>query len=61
MDQDKRQKAIESTIEQIKKQTKDPEAVVRLGEEASKKYSKGIISTGSISLDAAIGIGGAPR
>ena len=31
MDQDKRQKTIESTIEQIKKQTKDPEAVVRLG------------------------------
>ena len=61
MDQDKRQKAIESTIEQIKKQTKDPEAVVRLGEEASKTYSKGVISTGSISLDAAIGIGGVPK
>ncbi len=61
MDQDKRQKTIESTIEQIKKQTKDPEAVVRLGEEGNKKYAKGAISTGSISLDAAIGIGGVPR
>tara|TARA_Y100001970_G_scaffold34771_1_gene43021 strand:+ start:4727 stop:5725 length:999 start_codon:yes stop_codon:yes gene_type:complete len=61
MDQDKKQKAIEATIEQIKKQTKDPEAVVRLTDEGSQKYSKGAISTGSISLDAAIGIGGVPR
>ena len=48
-------------IEQIKKQTKDPEAVVRLTDDAGKKYSKGSISTGSISLDSAIGIGGVPR
>jgi len=48
-------------IEQIKKQTKDPEAVVRLTEKGSKKYTKGAISTGSISLDSAIGIGGVPR
>ena len=41
MDQDKKQKAIEAAIEQIKKQTKDPEAVVRLGDEGQKKYSKG--------------------
>ena len=61
MDQDKKQKAIEVALEQIKKQTKDPEAVVRLGDENKKKYSKGSISTGSISLDAAIGIGGVPR
>ena len=61
MDQDKKQKAIEAAIEQIKKQTKDPEAVVRLGDESQKKYSKGSISTGSISLDSAIGIGGVPR
>ena len=46
---------------QIKKQTKDPEAVVRLTDDAGKKYSKGSISTGSISLDSAIGIGGVPR
>ncbi len=61
MDQDKKQKAIEATIEQIKKQTKDPEAVVRLTDETGQKYSKGAISTGSISLDSAIGIGGVPR
>ena len=61
MDQDKKQKAIEVAIEQIKKQTKDPEAVVRLTEKGSKKYTKGAISTGSISLDSAIGIGGVPR
>jgi len=61
MDQDKKQKAIEVAIEQIKKQTKDPEAVVRLNDEVTKKYSKGSISTGSISLDSAIGIGGVPR
>ena len=61
MDQEKKQKAIEVAIEQIKKQTKDPEAVVRLTDDASKKYSKGSISTGSISLDSAIGIGGVPR
>ena len=59
MDQDKKQKAIQAAIEQIKKQTKDPEAVIRLGDEAQKKYSKGAISTGSISLDSSIGIGGA--
>ena len=61
MDQDKKQKAIEAAIEQIKKQTKDPEAVVRLGDEGQKKYSKGAISTGSLSLDSSIGIGGVPR
>ena len=61
MDQEKKLKAIEVAIEQIKKQTKDPEAVVRLTDEATKKYSKGAISTGSISLDSAIGIGGVPR
>ena len=61
MDQDKKQKAIEIAIEQIKKQTKDPEAVVRLGDKSDKKYTKGIISTGSLSLDSAIGIGGIPK
>ena len=61
MDQEKKQKAIEVAIEQIKKQTKDPEAVVRLTDDTGKKYSKGSISTGSISLDSAIGIGGVPR
>ena len=61
MDHDKKQKAIEVAIEQIKKQTKDPEAVVRLTDKSGKNIKKGSISTGSISLDSAIGIGGVPR
>jgi recombination protein RecA len=48
-------------IEQIKKQTKDPNAIMRLGD--NKKLIKNIdvISTGSISLDIAVGIGGVPK
>ena len=48
-------------IEQIKKQTKDPNAIMRLGD--SKKNIKNIdvISTGSISLNTALGIGGLPK
>jgi recombination protein RecA len=48
-------------IEQIKKQTKDPNAIMRLGD--SKKHIKNIdvISTGSISLNTALGIGGVPK
>ena len=54
MDKAKVAKTIDATIEQIKKQTKDPEAVVRLSEEGKKNYSKGSISTGSLSLDSSI-------
>jgi recombination protein RecA len=48
-------------IEQIRKQTKDPNAIMRLGD--SKKNIKNIdvISTGSISLNTALGIGGLPK
>ena len=48
-------------MEQIKKQTKDPNAIMRLGD--SKKLVKNIdvISTGSISLNTALGIGGLPK
>ena len=48
-------------IEQIRKQTKDPNAIMRLGD--SKKNIKNIevISTGSISLNTATGIGGLPK
>ena len=48
-------------IEQIKKQTKDPNAIMRLGD--NKKLIKDIdvISTGSISLNTALGIGGLPK
>ena len=38
MDQDKKQKAIETAIEQIKKQTKDPEAVIGLGDEKKEIF-----------------------
>ena len=48
-------------IEQIKKQTKDPNAIMRLGD--GKKLIKDIevISSGSISLNVALGIGGLPK
>ena len=48
-------------IEQIRKQTKDPNSIMRLGD--SKKNIKNIevISTGSISLNTALGIGGLPK
>ncbi len=48
-------------IEQIKKQTKDPNAIMRLGD--GKKLIKNIevIPSGSISLNVALGIGGLPK
>jgi len=48
-------------IEQIKKQTKDPNAIMRLGD--GKKLIKNVevISSGSISLNTALGIGGLPK
>ena len=48
-------------IEQIKKQTKDPNAIMRLGD--SKKLAKDIdvISSGSISINTAVGIGAAKK
>ena len=54
-------KDLDTIIEQIKKKTKDPDAIMRLG--GSKKNIKSIetISTGSINLDTATGIGGVPR
>ena len=52
---------LDLVIEQIKKQTKDPNAIMRLGD--GKKTIKNIevISTGSISLNTALGIGGLPK
>jgi len=57
-----KEKALDIVIEQIKKQTKDPNAIMRLGQKntnASKDIK--VIPTGSISLDTATGIGGVPR
>ncbi len=57
----KKNENLNLVIEQIKKQTKDPNAIMRLGD--SKKNIKNIdvISTGSISLNTALGIGGLPK
>jgi len=52
---------LDQVIEEIKKKTKDPNAIMRLGD--GKKYLNDIecISTGSLSLDTATGIGGVPK
>jgi len=54
-------KSLDLVIEKIKKQTKDPNAIMKLGDR--KKINKNIevISTGSLALDTAIGIGGVPK
>ena len=61
MGKQKDNKSLDLVIEQIKKQTKDPNAIMRLGDK--KKIDKDIkvIPTGSISLDTATGIGGVPK
>ena len=48
-------------IEQIKKKTKDPNAIMRLGDGNKKFKDIETISTGSLSLDTATGIGGVPK
>mgnify|MGYP001214034460 FL=1 len=48
-------------IEQIKKQTKDPNAIMRLGDNKKNIKKIDVISTGSISLNTALGIGGLPK
>ena len=55
---DNRQKAIETAIAQIEKQF-GKGAVMRLGQNASMNVES--ISTGSLTLDLALGIGGLPR
>jgi recombination protein RecA len=57
VDQD-RQKALEAAFHQIQKQF-GPGAVMRLGESSMQKIE--VIPTGSLALDAALGIGGIPR
>ena len=56
--EDNRQKALETALQQIKKNYGDG-AVMRLGE--NRTMNVAAISTGSIALDAATGIGGLPR
>ena len=56
-----KQKELDVVIEEIKKKTKDPNAIMRLGDNKNKMKSIDVISTGSITLDTATGIGGVPR
>jgi recombination protein RecA len=52
---------LDQVIEQIKKKTKDPNAIMRLGDGNNKIKDIETISTGSLSLDIATGIGGVPK
>ena len=54
-------KELDQVIEQIKKKTKDPNAIMRLGDGNKKIGDIKTISTGSLALDTATGIGGVPR
>tara|TARA_B110000116_G_scaffold272262_1_gene296095 strand:+ start:895 stop:1896 length:1002 start_codon:yes stop_codon:yes gene_type:complete len=55
------EKELDQIIEQIKKNTKDPNAIMRLGDDKNKLKDIETISTGSLVLDTAIGIGGVPK
>lgn len=59
MDQKKKDKALESTLSQIEKQF-GKGSLMKLGAD-NLDLSIGTISTGSIGLDAALGIGGLPK
>lgn len=54
-----RKKALESAVSQIKKQFGDG-AIMSFGKHSSER-EVGVIRTGALSLDAALGIGGLPR
>ena len=54
-------KNLDLVIEKIKKQTKDPNAIMRLGDTKKLNQNIDVISTGSLSLDTATGIGGVPK
>ena len=54
-------KDLDTIIEQIKKKTKDPNAIMRLGDNKKNIKSIDTIPTGSINLDTATGIGGVPK
>ena len=61
MSKKSKEKSLDIVIEQIKKQTKDPNAIMRLGERKNINKDIKVIPTGSISLDTATGIGGVPK
>ena len=54
-------KELDQVIESIKKKTKDPNAIMRLGDNKKKLKDIEVISTGSLALDTATGIGGVPK
>ena len=54
-------KELDQVIEKIKKQTKDPNAIMRLGDGKKKMKDIQVISTGSLGLNTATGIGGVPK
>ena len=54
-----RQKSLKNTLSQIEKQF-GKGAIMRLGEDVNM-LSQGVISTGSMSVDLALGVGGVPR
>ena len=56
-----KEKSLDIVMEQIKKQTKDPNAIMRLGDRKNINKDIKVIPTGSISLDTATGIGGVPK
>lgn len=58
MDKDKRALALETAMKQIEKQY-GKGAIMRLGDEADRQISAN--STGSLSLDIALGVGGYPK
>ncbi len=58
MEQNERQKALQNTLKQIEKKF-GTGAIMRLGERPRQQVD--VISTGSLALDLALGIGGIPR
>ncbi|MGL4608643.1 MAG: recombinase RecA, partial [Trueperaceae bacterium] len=52
-------KALDSTLSQIEKQF-GKGAIMRLGDD-NTMLDQGVISTGSLSVDLALGVGGVPR
>ena len=59
MNQDRR-KALETAVSQIERQF-GKGSIMRLGAEPAQALGQGVISTGSLSVDLALGVGGLPR
>ena len=60
MNKDERAKALDLALAQIKKDF-GQEALIKLGEKTAKVSGVGVIPTGILPLDIAIGVGGVPR